>query len=204
MAACAIKDFNTQLHIDKIKQGLTVNPRHNSEIFSFMLKHKHFNLKHGEIIWVDRVENGYNSFVLKKSSMKKGALPCTWLYSKGWKAFAYSTHENGLGHDPNVQEGDYNLGVRWLYSGGMETTDEGTRTQAIRPCENNEEYVLTTMVNWYECTEECPPRCKGVNGKCYFYSATKTDGAHVKRMHKNKNEQYLIKHEREAADTLLD
>ncbi|CAN8067010.1 unnamed protein product [Agarophyton chilense] len=149
--------FNSQNHIDEITSGLEESILFYSEKFTFILRHKHFDLRPGEMLWVDKVENGYDTHVKKQNEMGEDIAPCMWIYAEGWKAFAYCCRELACTESPDITEGDYNIGLRWLNSGGTEFTDEVERTQMVRPptVEEKSAKSITTMVNWNGPATEC-------------------------------------------------
>lgn len=81
--------FNSQRHIDEVQSGLDASEAHSSEIYTFMLKHKHFDLAPGEVLWVEKVPNGYDTQVKKNKEINTDAAPCMWIYKQGWKPFCY-------------------------------------------------------------------------------------------------------------------
>lgn len=146
--------FNNQPHINTAQNGLKDDPKHSSDRFTFMLRHKHFDLGHGEVLWVERVSWGYKVSVKKQGELQTGALPCMWLHNKSWKPFGYTGKIFGWAGDPDVPPGDYNIGLRWLNFGGVENTNDIERTQIVTndPAVNREKGIIT-MRNWVDKEE---------------------------------------------------
>lgn len=142
--------FNSQKHIDDLKSGLEESSCYESQNFTFILKHKHFDLVPGEVLWVDKTMSGYTTCVKKLREIGHDVSPCMWMYAEGWKAFAYCSSELGYMAPLEISEGNYNVGLRWLNCGGTETTDEYERTQEVRPLNDEERSMayVTTMLNW--------------------------------------------------------
>lgn len=149
--------FNSQPHVDSIAEGLIGTEEHESDKFTFMLRHKHFDLSPGEVLFVDKVERGYNVTVRNHDALENCS-PCMWLYSSGWQPFGYTRAELGYETAPVLAPGSYNLGVRWLNNGGTESTDEDIRLQWVRPEASDEGTSITTFVNWDE-SSECESKC---------------------------------------------
>lgn len=149
--------FNSQPHIDGIEDGLVCTEEHKNDDFTFMLKHKHFDLSPGEVLFVEKVRNGYNVIVTNSETLGETSSPCMWLYDSGWKPFGYTKAALGYNAPPNVREGNYNIGIRWLNGGGIEHTDEKQRLQWIRP-DHMEGKPIITLVNWIE-TSGCTMKC---------------------------------------------
>lgn len=142
---------NKQPHIDEVLTGMEVDPKYSSDIFTFMLPHKHFDLSEGEVLWVDKRPVGYSVSVKQQDCLEVHALPCMWIHQEDWKPFGYTCKEFGLAGQPDVQPGDYNVGLRWLNFGGLETTDEAKRLQDITEAEGvQRKRVITTMMNWMQ------------------------------------------------------
>lgn len=162
MAAATFCDvaalFNSQPHIDGIKEGLVCTEEHKSNQFTFMLKHKHFDLLPGEVLYVEKVQTGYNVSVKESNQLDNSSAPCMWMYDFGWKPFAYTSAEFGYTRVPEIREGSYNLGIRWLNNGGIEHTDELKRMQWVRP-DLVEGIPVTTLVNFLE-KSGCVTRCE--------------------------------------------
>lgn len=150
------KQFNAQPHIDTIRTGLIGTKEHSSEKYTFMLRHKHFDLAADEALFVTKVAKGYD-ITVKRLDELEAASPCMWLFDGGWKAFGYTTAGQGVDEVPDVKEGGYNLGVRWLNNGGIESTDSEQRVQWVRPGGEGGK-IVTTLVNWKQ-ESECETFC---------------------------------------------
>lgn len=150
--------FNSQTHIDDIYEGITGSEEHRSDEFTFMLPHKHFDLSPGEVLFVEKTESGYNVTVEHRNRLDTNSSPCMWLYASGWKPFGYTKAELGYDKVPNVDKGNYNIGVRWLNNGGTESTNDEQRVQWVRTNSVAGESV-TTLVNWEE-SSDCISSCQ--------------------------------------------
>lgn len=151
--------FNSQPHINNLDEGIVGTKEHISDEFTFMLPHKHFDLLPGEVLYVEKVENGYNVIVKHRNKLDNNSSPCMWLYDSGWIPFGYTRADLGHNKEPTLAKGNYNLGVRWLNNGGTESTDEERRLQWVR-LEAVEGYSIVTLVNWNEssdCESDCMP-----------------------------------------------
>ena len=161
--------FNSQAHIDEIDTGLTCNEKYRSHKYTFMLKHKHFDLSPGEVLFVEKIKNGYNVTVKSYNSLERDVKPVMWLYASAWRPFAYTKGEDGCCEVPDMPAGNHNLGARWLNNGGTEFTDEFHRTQYVRPELGSGEAIIT-LVNC-ECNSGCATKCEKT-------MCTATNGGH--------------------------
>lgn len=150
--------FNSQTHIDDIEEGIRCTQEHKSDKFTFMLKHKHFDLSHGEILFVEKVKHGYDTVVMPLEELDTASAPCMWMYENGWKPFAYTKYDLGFEGVPDIKEGNYNVGIRWLNNGGVEHTDDLKRRQWVRP-DDDEGTPITTLANFLEISR-CVTRCE--------------------------------------------
>lgn len=178
--------FNAQPHIDSLSEGLFPHKSFRSEKFTFMLRHKHFDLKPGEVLFVERAgsitnTSGYDVWVRNENSLEKDFWPCMWLYDAEWKPFGYTNRKNGFNGQPDVEPGDYNIGMRWLNDGGTETTDEQTRVQKVRSTFLSSD-SLTTFVNWVETTH-CRTVCK--TSRCWKTAKGNHTHRHTNYGHEN-------------------
>lgn len=108
-----------------------------------MLKHKHFELQPGEVLYVERVDDGYDVTVRKKKDIEGHSLPCMWIFNQRWLPYAFVAKEWGCTESPNYSPGNYNLGLRWLNDGGFEKTDEVRKIQWVRKSEVVGESIVT-------------------------------------------------------------
>lgn len=148
--------FNSLPHIDTFKTGLTPHEKHKSDVFTFLLPHKHFELGKSEVLFATRVSDGYDVTVKSIDSLEDNAKPCMWLHSvqsDKWVPFCFADAEHGFAGDPDVPFDDYCIGMRWLNDGGLERTDESLRYQQIRPDDASGNKICT-MINWV-CLDEC-------------------------------------------------
>ena len=111
--------YNKQPHILKVKKGMQRDPKYTSDRYTFMLPHKHFDLREGEILWVDKLADAYAVCVRRHNQIDREALPCMWLFDDGWKPIAYTQEEFGSRDIPDIPPGDYSIGMRWLNSAGL-------------------------------------------------------------------------------------
>ena len=58
--------FNAQPHVNDLTSGIEATPQHCSKQYTFMLKHKHFDLSPGEVLWIREVPNGYDTTVTER------------------------------------------------------------------------------------------------------------------------------------------
>lgn len=157
--------YNKQPHILKVKKGMQRDPKYTSDRYTFMLPHKHFDLREGEILWVDKLADAYAVCVRRHNQIDREALPCMWLFDDGWKPIAYTQEEFGSRDIPDIPPGDYSIGMRWLNSAGLELTNEAERTQTIANLPKElPAHAITTMMNWeandhLECTHSEKRAC---------------------------------------------
>lgn len=172
--------FNSQPHIDGIREGLVGTREHMSDKYTFMLRHKHFDLLPGEVLFVEKLKNGYDINVKNGDELDENCSACMWLYDDGWKAYGYTKAELGYLDAPDIGEGRYNLGARWLNNGMTECTDEENRVQWVRPDEIDGGEPITTHVNWEESSE-----CVVLG--CYMTTCRKNGNFHYKPYHYKKH-----------------
>ena len=155
--------FNQQPHIDACKVGMTSGPIYSSERYTFMLKHKHFDLNPGEVLWVDHHKHDYTVKAVPGEDAKKVGAPCMWLFTEKWMPFAYTQEALGSEETPDVPPGEYNIGLRWLNSGGTETTSVKDRTQIVRKKNLGGFRSILTMTNHQEDETSCTSECVALN-----------------------------------------
>ena len=165
--------FNAQPDISEISEGIAVSRRYQSDKYTFMLPHKHFDLESGEALWVERTEDGWRTCVKRFKDMPVESLPCMWLYNDGWVPYGYTRKKDGSVERPDVAMKDCSLGMRWLNCGGMEDTDELRRTQTMTKRSHPPKASdVITIINWMETNSMCigcicycgtcnTPRCGG-------------------------------------------
>ncbi len=129
-----------------------------------MLKHKHFDLQPGEVLLVTKNQEGYDVSVTKHDALELDYKPCMWIYAGVWQGFGYAKGHLGSDERPNIPEGDFNLGMRWLNSSGNEFTSEERRVQWVRP-EVPEGETIVTYFNWRDARADTT-ECSGHNVEC--------------------------------------
>ena len=157
--------YNSQPHVNDVESGLQPNPIFVSEQYTFMLKHKHSDMFSDEVIWVELVSSGYDISVRRKKDLGDDKAPCMWLHAEGWMPIGYTCMKDGFSEAPEFPEGNYNLGVRWLNTGGVERTDDIRRLQTVRPRDGSAKITLVTMINLEgsiergRCISDCALGC---------------------------------------------
>lgn len=127
--------YNAQPHITEVKTGINRTPKMKSDLFTFLLPHKHYTLEQEEIIWFEKQGPHYKTEVITFDSVRNRAFPCMWLWGNGdWVACGFTKKEYGLGTAPECPyvEG-CNIGMKWLNNGGTEHTSTSLREQETLP-----------------------------------------------------------------------
>lgn len=159
-----LHNFQTPVHKTN---GLKPSPDMESDKFTFILPHKHFNLEANEVFWIDRMGDDYKIKVVDSKGLSEDAAPCMWIYGNTWLPLAYTRMKDGRIEAPDVPKKSCNIGMRWLNNGGLESTDVHARTMHVVHGDNSDEVnALTTMVNWEDGKVGCSLKCGPVHHQC--------------------------------------
>ena len=147
--------YSAQPRIEDVRVSIAPTEQMFSDTFTFILPHKHYDLRPDEVIWMEKDDVHYTTRVQLFSSLPATALPCMWIRGVGrWVPIAYTQGEDGLSGKPDAPfVSGCNIGLKWLNNGGTEHTTRNTRMQVTLPRQEQDEGIKTMYTKGSESLE---------------------------------------------------